>query len=241
MFSIAICDDEKLIRNQVVTQLRSSFSYMRGSLRIDVFEDGTTLLESVNEGAYYDMAILDIEMPGMSGMQLSVQLKAVFQDILIVYLTAHEQYVYESFRTQPFRFIPKSRMLPMLNQAIREAIAMIELDADKSYLLKTNQEIERIPYRDIVYIQKDGKYVRFIRRSGRITKERKTLKEVKDMLDSDMFVWIDRGCVCNLDYIQHVKEGSVIMYDDVELQASKERAQDIQDAMLDYYIRIGRS
>ncbi len=240
MFSIAICDDDKLIRNQVVTQIRSTFSYMRDSLKIDVFNNGTSLLNRVNEGAFYDMAILDIEMPKLSGMQLSVKLKEIFGDILIVYLTAHEQYVYESFRTQPFRFIPKNRMSPMLNQAIREAIVMVEMDADKTYLLKSNQEIERIPYRDIVYIQKEGKYVRFVRRSGRITKERKTLKEVMDLIDSDMFIWIDRSCVCNLNYVQHVKEGSVIMQDDIELQASKERAQDILDAMLDYYIKIGR-
>ena len=240
MFSIAICDDDKLIRNQVVTQIRSTFSYMRDSLKIDVFNSGTLLLDRVNEGAYYDMAILDIEMPGILGLELAVKLTEIFRGIVIIYLSSYEEYVYESFKTQPFRFIPKSKMDSMLITAVKEGIQMVEKDAEKFYVISTNQDVERIPYNDIMYICKKDKYAEFVRRCGRISKERRPMREVKNLIKSELFVWTDRSLICNISYVKYIDKGYIFLSNGESFPISRERIQAVKDCMLENFESVGR-
>lgn len=240
MFSIAICDDEKLMRNQVVTQIRSNFSYMKSDLILETFEDGEALLDRINEGAYFDMVLLDIEMPGIHGLELAVKLKEIFREIVVIYLSSYEEYVYESFKTQPFRFIPKSKMESMLTVAVKEGIQMVEKDAGKFYIISSNQDIERIPYNDIMYICKDGKNARFVRRSGRISKERKAMREVKSLIKSELFVWADRSFICNISYVRYIDKGYIFLTNGESFPISRERVQSVKDCMLENFESVGR-
>ena len=64
-------------------------------------------------------------------------------------------------------------------------------------MFKSTTSFERIAYRDIYYLMKEGKYVVFVHKRGR-NKVRKTMEEVLFELNSSEFVMIDRSYAANL-------------------------------------------
>lgn len=57
-------------------------------------------LEYVKDGNAVELAFLDIEMPGMTGLELGAELKRVRPGIVIFYLSAHDIYMVEAFRSR---------------------------------------------------------------------------------------------------------------------------------------------
>jgi len=59
-------------------------------------------------GQYHpDVAWLDIEMPGMSGLELSMEIKKVSPHTNIIFVTGHERFAYQSFQLHASGFILK--------------------------------------------------------------------------------------------------------------------------------------
>ena len=100
------------------------------------FSDVTEALSYAAE-AHPDVAWLDIEMPGMSGLQLSVEIKKASPRTNIIFVTGHEKFAYQSFRLHASGFIlkPFSREdLERELQNLREPI--VEWKEKKSGLLR---------------------------------------------------------------------------------------------------------
>ena len=63
-----------------------------------------------SNGEYYDLFILDIEMPNLDGMELAKVIKEHIKNPVIIFLTSYTDYVYNAFEVEAFRFIPKENM-----------------------------------------------------------------------------------------------------------------------------------
>ena len=75
---------------------------------------------------YPDVAWLDIEMPGMSGLELSMEIKKVSPRTNIIFVTGHERFAYQSFQLHASGFILKPFSKEDLErelQNLREPIA----------------------------------------------------------------------------------------------------------------------
>jgi len=53
------------------------------------------------------LLILDIDMPGISGLDLAETLRASNLNLLIIFLSNHEEFVFKAIEFQPFRYIRK--------------------------------------------------------------------------------------------------------------------------------------
>ena len=97
---IAICDDEKIFRDQIkkyILEVSSDSS-------IDEYTCGDDLAGSESN---YDIIFLDIEMPGISGIETAEKLRENGSDADIIFLTSHVEFVYEAFKVRAFRFLQK--------------------------------------------------------------------------------------------------------------------------------------
>lgn len=74
-----------------------------------------------------------------------------------------------------------------------DAAKLIELETGKEYIIQAAGRMEKIPYKDIFYIQRDGGKNVVIRSQSGISKVRKSLQQVFDELKTPEFIFIDRG------------------------------------------------
>lgn len=92
---VAVCDDQEIFLKAVYNEVKS-LSY----LEISLFDDSTKLAEEIKNGEYYDLFILDIEMPNLDGMELAKVIKEHIKNPVIIFLTSYTDYVYNAFECE---------------------------------------------------------------------------------------------------------------------------------------------
>ena len=108
MINIAICDDDRMVTESLEKMLYEMAAESNIAIHCESFYDGAALAEVISEQrSYFDLIYLDIEMDDMDGIHTALALRDMALPILIVYVSAHEEYLKELFRTEPFRFLSK--------------------------------------------------------------------------------------------------------------------------------------
>lgn len=236
MIKIAICDDETS-KSELVEKYVEN--YMNSKLRVyekQVFTSSRALLCEIADGSVFDVLLLDIEMPVMDGINLSEAVKSYLPDVLIIFITDYEKYVYESFKVHPFRFVPRKYLDNMLSLALRDAVDFIDRTKDKYFYVENQSGMEKIPTRNISYIRHREKYAYIEKTDGTSSKVRKTLKQVFSELPEGDFIWIDRGCICSLIQISRISEGDILLVDGTRLQVSRDRLTEVKRTLKKYWI-----
>lgn len=139
-----------------------------------------------------------------------------------------------TFRRTIFRYVPKSDLEKRLPGAITDAIKLLSLEADKFYTIQTNSRLERIPYREILYVSKDGKNAMITTADG-TSQVRKTLQQVFDELNAEEFLFIDRGCIVNLIHVMQIKDGCAILKDSTSLPVSRSHLPGVKEKINAYW------
>lgn len=236
MIRFAICDDDVENGKEICSRLDEWMDSNHKCCEKYVFTESRGLLYEIEDGTTFDVLMLDIEMPVMDGIELTEKIKNYLPDALIIFITSHEKYVYESFKVQPFRFIPKKYLTQMLPTTLKDTIEVFE-KCEGKYLYVENQEgMEKIQVRSITYIWHHEKYAYIERTNGNRAKVRKTLKQVFEELPQEDFIWIDRGCICNLMQISKIDKGEVVLTDGTRHTISRERLAEVKSTLRKYWI-----
>lgn len=235
MLYIAICDDDertvKTFENKVITFLRTNNIIAE----IKTYTQSRILQYDIQEGKYFDFILCDIEMPDIDGMKLSAYIKRLLPDVLIILITSHLKYAIDAFELSIFRYIPKNSLDIRLEHALKDAVNMIQLQADQYYMIKMPSRIEKIQYHRILYIQRDGKNAVITLIDGTSTKVRKSLSQVYNELNSEDFIYVDRGDIVNLSHIIGIREGIVDLGNGIRIPASHSKLEYIKEKLNDFW------
>lgn len=174
---IAICDDNTVFVDQMKKQLLKAFSEL--DVEIPQIITCYTGEDLINIEVKIDLAFIDVEMEGISGISAGKCLYERNKDILIFIVTSYEDYIDEALRFHAFRFFRKpvnyKRLLINLNDALEiykeknktiiveqkrgntaintSSIIMIEADGRQSIIYTTNQIISSISSISTIYEQ----------------------------------------------------------------------------------------
>ena len=155
MLHIAVCDDD---RNAVQTHkqiAKCCLAQCKSAGEISVYTDSANLLYDITEdGFFFDLILLDIEMPGGSGMELAQKIKPYLPHGKIIFITSHIEYAIDAFELAVFRYVPKDDTARRLPAAITDAVKLLMLEEGKVYTIRTNSRLEKIPYKEMVLVTK---------------------------------------------------------------------------------------
>ena len=235
MVRAAICDDDE---GTVLSNDRTVKECLKqcGSLgETAVYTDSANLLYDITEdGFFFDLILLDIEMPGKSGMELAEKIKPFLPNVKIIFITSHIEYAIDAFELSIFRYVPKGDKDKRLPAAVGDAIKLIELEEGKAYTIRTNSRLEKIPYKEIYYMERDGKNTSITTTNG-ISKVRKSLGQVFEELGAEEFIYIDRGLIVNMIHMMQVKDGMAVLKCGVSLPISRSHLQAVKEQINTYW------
>jgi len=99
---ILLVDDEKKFASMLAKRLE-----LRG-IKVDYFFEATNAIQEVENGKKYDVAILDVKMPGMGGIELRRKLSRMDSDLKFIFLTGHGSNVdYKTGVSEASYYLPK--------------------------------------------------------------------------------------------------------------------------------------
>ncbi|MCR5213063.1 MAG: LytTR family DNA-binding domain-containing protein [Eubacterium sp.] len=235
MLRIAICDDEQEMVENHKAVVEECLRKCNEIGEIVTYTLSDNLLYDITEDEfYYDLILLDIEMPSFSGMDVAGKVKPFLPNVKIIFITSHIEYAIDAFELSIFRYVPKDNRMEKLPLAVTDAIRLLTLEGGKFYTIQTSNRFEKIPYKDIIYIQRDGKNSEIFYGHSN-TKVRKSLKQTYDELGADEFIFTDRGCIVNILHVMQIKDGVAIMKNGEQLPISRSHIQDVKDKINSYW------
>lgn len=154
---IAICDDEKEIRTLLGGWVRSLCP--EADLRL--YNTGGALLEEEHQP---DILLLDIQMPHIDGMDVAKTLRRKNKDMLLIFVTASEEYVFQAFDVEAFHYLvkpfTKEKLETVLSRAQAQYRDMLEIrqnqmpkQEEKYIMIRTGAAHVKICLKDIVYAE----------------------------------------------------------------------------------------
>ena len=181
---IAICDDEVFM----VQILEEKIKKLLPDAVIDKYLSGDELIAS---GSKPDILFLDIQMLGMDGMETAKMLRQDNEDMILIFVTAAEEYVFQAFDVGAFHYLVKPFSDEKLKEVVTKAVHNIKrssrLEKDEKYIMvQTAGSHIKIFLRDIVYAEVYNRKVIIHTRSTDIEYYGK-LQELSDMAGTDFF------------------------------------------------------
>lgn len=131
---IIICDDEKTIQTLLRQKTARFFAEKDIPCEILCCDSGKEVLSLAERGRAIDLLFLDIQMPGRNGMEIARILRGQRRDILIIFVTALSEYVYEAFDVDALHYLVKPFTDEKLRQVLDKAIQQYEQRADTAQL-----------------------------------------------------------------------------------------------------------
>lgn len=202
MIKIATIEDEENIRQEIVRYIKKGIGSIEG-VEVDVYESAERYLLV---GGRYDLVISDIELPGISGLELGKRIKENNPDVYLVFLTSHSEFASESYIIEAYQYILKKDIEERLSPLIERVVHEIKKDYEEYRWVGTNQRKIKIYHKDIVCIQKikGSKYAEYITENGKYM-ERLSMNQILEQIHSNAFILVDRGHAVNVKTIQKIE------------------------------------
>lgn len=239
MIHIAICDDDRKYAKEIELMVEECCSKTESIYYNEIFEGSMKLIEEMEKGKYFDIFLLDIKMPKIGGMELAAKIRDLSPQAIIIFISSYEKYVFQSFKVQPYRFIPQKRMTDMLPDAIKDALELAKKQQEEFYVVENQNVLERISLSNILYIWHQGKYAYIEKADGDSIKVRKSLKQIFMELPAKDFVWADRGHIVGSMQIDRIEGNEIILKDKKRISVSQDRITDVKNQMREYWIKGG--
>ena len=153
---IGICDDEKGVRDGVAGKIREIYP----EARIKLYRSGAEVLL---DGNLPDILLLDIGMPGTNGMDTARELRRRHKDIILIFVTAFRDYVFQSFDVGAFHYLVKpfddcklAEVLQRAEEQVEERVKLEEAGNRRktpSLMVTTGGRHVVVNLEDIIYAE----------------------------------------------------------------------------------------
>ena len=205
MLRIAVCDDNSEDIKTISALLHAYFQARPDLMgQVTVFAQGEALLTLSCEELNFDLYLLDVLMPGISGIQLGHRLRERGKGGEIIYLSTSDDYAVDSYEVQAFFYLRKPVEEKKLFQVLDRAVEKLKQRQDSSMIVSTSQGPRRVPLEHIRYVERVGRIMRYHCTDGLVDSQtiRASFKETAAPLLADR-----RFCLCGVSFVlnfQHV-------------------------------------
>lgn len=239
MLNIAICDDSELDALAARKVIKNTLNNLNQEAEIEYYlnaEDMQDKLLKKNEPL--DLLILDIDMPGVSGLDLAEKLRANNLKLLIIFLSNYEEFVFKAIEFKPFRYIRKSKLETEMPFAIQSAVKVIAANSDLQITLDTDNGNIRIMMSEIMYYETEKRKVAVILKNGKKLIVNKNITEMQKHIQNEKFIMIHRSCVVNVDHVHNIHDYAVKLDNNETLIVSRPRYKAVKQKILKMWGKI---
>lgn len=230
MLQIAICDD--ILEQTLALQkyIREYCEKNNAEYRLNLYTSGEDLLFDVER---LDIIFLDIEMPGLDGIETGRMIRSKNSSCRIIMETVMVERMREAFFIEAFRFIVK----PIEKSEVEEALdaCMKKVLGSESVPLYYNRIVHEVHQSEIQYVVTYDSYSEY-RVKNKMLRSEASLRELENQLDKRLFFRIHRKYIVNMAQVQSYRNG-VIHMRDTELPVARRKKKDFEQAYMEFDLK----
>ena len=180
---------------------------------LGIYEDAESALKAFSD-PNIELLLLDIEMPGMSGLELIESIPYLPQ---IVFTTGNKEYAYEAFEYDVTDFLKKPINIERFQKAIdkvsnlkerRNAVSIAS--SQHEFYVKSEGKLVRLPFDSILYFENIGDYIKVVTTEGNHIIH-SSLKAIDHRINNPRFIKTHRSYIVNMDKIKDIENNSLVI------------------------------
>lgn len=156
-----------------------------------------------------DILLCDIQMPGISGLDL---VRGLHTPVCVIFTTAHSRYAVEGFDLNAVDYLLKPITPERFRKAMDKAVTICrrKRPGPDHILVKADYKVHRINLNDLVYMESQHEYITYHMLHEKITAYG-SLKALEKDLPSERFIRIHKSFIVSLDKIQSADRSRVVL------------------------------
>jgi len=216
MVNFIIYEDKEVVRNNYVKIIHKFMGQSDVAYKIYQFSEYSNKLKKyIAENIGHNIYILDIEVPGKSGLDLAREIRSVGDtDSQLLIVTAHKELLENNFinRSLILNFVSKYDNCEQ-NLLMALTDSYINITKHKSYVFKSEGDLYRIPYDDILFFEIDPEYghVNIVTKTKTFV-VKKTISNILNELNDPRFMKTHKSCIVNLFNIEKIDLSKLVIY-----------------------------
>ena len=217
MIPIAVCDDERVhgLRTREVILSHGGVQ----DTEVQLFETPDALLDAIRLRDYSpQVAVLDIRMVGMDGIQLAEQINDLLPQCAVIFLTAFLEYATDVYETRHVYFILKSELEQRIGSALEKAFNVKEISP--CLYLSSGAAVKSVLLRDILYLERILHKTKVCTRNGAETVTASPAELLKDVPEGT-FIRCHQSYWVNYGHIAAMEKNEFVLSDGTQIPISR--------------------
>lgn len=236
---ITICDDsiKDLLK---IDKLLSKYKSMHPDrdFTLEKFSDPSRLFQKISDGNLAEIYILDMLMPGRTGLDIGRQIRISGGESVIIYITSSDDHALDAYGVHAVRYLLKPIDESKFYEALDYALSCINVKTETMYQIRTKGGLMQRPCSKIEYIENAGRRLEVHLTNGEMLQSlfiRKSFEEeIREIAAKRNFQQIHKSFLINLDYVRQLTPDSAIMESGTRLPVSKARSANVKREYLVY-------
>ncbi len=166
-----------------------------------------------------DLMFLDIDMPGINGMNF---VKSIRNSPKVIFITAHAEFAVDAFELEAVDYLVKPVSFDRFLKSVQKMVQPGRVDYEEkdtlqttSIFLKVDKRLVKVDFSEIRYIEALGDYLKVYTTGGTIVSYI-TIGKIESLLPASKFIRIHRSTIINSSFIQYL-EGNFMVVDGIKL------------------------
>jgi DNA-binding LytR/AlgR family response regulator len=210
VFKIAVCDDTIADLSNIISFIDDYKSKQmdKNSILYTAFQNAADLIAAMESGQEYDLMLLDIMMPFITGMSAAKEIRQFDQDVKIIFMTSSPEFAVDSYSVGAFYYLLKPVRKEMLFLLLDKVISESEIKPGDSFLIKSKTGLTRIYLSRLEFAEVIGRTLIYHLNDGSVIEAVGSMNELeKELLSRPCFIKTHRSYQYGADR-HHLSTGS---------------------------------
>lgn len=221
MINIAVCDDINYSRIQIDKLLEPYKE--KNNLSVHLFSSGEELLAFPDYASVFPIFFLDIELGGISGIDVACNIREKNTNAIIFFVTGYMDYIPDSFRVGAFQYLCKPIDENDFKKDFERALNSLDI-IQKKYVIKWRDVNYILEYNEIIYIEAKNRHL-FVYTENQEYECVGKLQDEYEKLKSYGFSKCHQSFLINLRKVKKTDKKSVLLDNNVKIPISRQCRQ----------------
>ena len=233
MLKIALCDDDAAAREHIGKLLEEYLTEKGLPYRLYPFSGAMALLDAL-ERERFSALVLDILMPGLTGIQAARELRRFDRNMPILFLTSSPEFAVESYQVEAFSYLLKPVHRQDLAPVLDRLLVRLRHEAE-TLLLSTSSGLLRLPWGSIEVLEINSRKLLFYLEDGSQTQISGTLAEYEpQLMKTGSFLKVHRSYLVNMAAIQRLGSLELTTYSGRTVPISRLLSGTVRQQYMDF-------
>lgn len=232
MYRFLIVEDDAQAADRLKTFVEHYLAENRVEASIDWL---TSAFEFMELKRKYDLVFMDINLPGINGMDAARKLREGDSETLIIFVTDLARYAVKGYEVDALDFIVKPVTYQGLSVRMDRVMRALSSRPSSNIVVNSRLGMRVFPVRDLLYVEVRGHYLTYHLVDGETVEARGTIKAFCQEWNLPQLVQISSGYVVNADYVRLIASQSVTMSNGDELIISRPKRKAALEGFARYY------